>query len=149
MKIIYLGADHAGFALKEKIKKWLKTKKILFEDCGNVKLDKNDDYPVFGQRVAKKVAKHKNSVGILVCGSGQGVCIVANKINGIRAALAEHIKDAYLARKDDDCNIICLQGRGTSADRAKKIVQAFLETEFSTKSRYQRRINEIRELERR
>ena len=146
MKKIYLGADHAGFALKEKIKKWLTQKKISFVDLGDTTLKPKDDYPDYAVKVAKKVVKSK-SKGILICGSGQGVCIVANKIKGIRAALAEHIKDAYLARKDDDCNVLCLQGRGTNFNKAQKIVQTFLETNFSTISRYKRRINKIKKLE--
>ena len=146
MKKIYLGADHAGFALKEKIKKWLTQKKISFVDLGDTTLKPKDDYPDYAVKVAKKVVKSK-SKGILICGSGQGVCIVANKIKGIRAALAEHIKDAYLARKDDDCNVLCLQGRGTNFNKVQKIVQTFLETNFSTISRYKRRINKIKKLE--
>lgn len=146
MKPIYLGADHAGFELKEKIKKWLTRKKFSAIDLGDKKLRPKDDYPDYAVKVARKVVKSE-SKGILICGSGQGVCIVANKVKGIRAALAEHIKDAYLARKDDDCNILCLQGRGTNSNKAKRIVQTFLETEFSTVGRYKRRINKIKRLE--
>src|SRR3989338_5792816 len=129
MKKIYLGADHAGFALKEKIKKWLTQKKISFVDLGDTTLKPKDDYPDYAVKVAKKVVKSK-SKGILICGSGQGVCIVANKIKGIRAALAEHIKDAYLARKDDDCNLLCLPGRTMNIKTAQKVVKTFLETKF-------------------
>ena len=93
------------------------------------------------------MAKNKNSFGILICGSGQGVCIVANKVKGIRAALAEDTRDAYLARRDDNCNIICLQGRYTNLDKAKIIVKMFLETKFKALKRYKRRINEIKKLE--
>ncbi len=143
---IYLGADHAGFALKEKLKRWLDRKNIPYEDCGALILAPHDDYPDYAAKVARKVVQSK-AKGILICGSGQGVCIVANKIKGIRAALAEHIKDAYLARKDDDCNIICLQGRGTGADKAQKIVHTFLETKFSAFSRFKRRVNKVKKLE--
>lgn len=144
---IYIGADHAGFKLKERLKLHLKRKyKII--DLSNKKYNKNDDYPIFAARVAKKVAKDKNAKGILICGSGQGVCIAANKIKGIRAALAEHVQDAFLARKDDDCNVICLQGRFTTFDKTKKIANKFLATEFSEAKRYKRRVNEIKRLER-
>lgn len=144
---IYIGNDHAGFELKEKLKTFLKKYETV--DLGNKKYDKNDDYPIFAARVALKVAKEKNSKGILICGSGEGVCIVANKIKGIRAAVAEHIKDAYLARKDDDINVLCLSGRTTSLKKSKKIIKKFLETEFNTKEeKYQRRIDEIKKLER-
>lgn len=145
---IYIGSDHAGFELKEKLKPYLKKLKYNFTDTGNIKFDKNDDYPIFAARLAIKVSKDKNSKGILVCGSGQGVCIVANKIKGIRATVAEHIKDATLARNDDDCNIICLPGRAISLDKAKKIVKKFLETEFGSAPRYKRRVNEIKKIER-
>lgn len=144
---VYIGADHAGFDAKEKIKPYLIKLKYKTIDLGNKKYNKNDDYPVYSYKVAKAVSKDKNSRGILICGSGQGVCIVANKVKGIRAALAEKIKDAYMSRKDDDCNIICLQGRYTSIEKAKKITKKFLETEFSAIKRYKRRINEINKIE--
>ncbi len=144
---IYIGSDHAGFELKNKLKIFFKKYKTI--DLGNKKYDKNDDYPIFAARVALKVASEKNSKGILVCGSGEGVCITANKIKGIRAAVAEHVKDAYLARKDDDVNVLCLAGRTTNLEKAKKIIKKFLETEFNTKEeKYQRRINQIKKLER-
>lgn len=146
---IYIGADHAGFSLKERLKPYLKKRlKYKVTDLGNKKLNKNDDYPIFAARVGKKVAKDKNSFGVLICGSGQGVCIAANKIKGIRAALAEHIEDSVLARKDDNCNVVCLQGRFISFNKARKIVKAFLKTKFKTEKKYKRRINEIKRLER-
>lgn len=143
---IYIGADHAGFKLKENLKSFFRRNyKII--DCGNKRYDKDDDYPVYAARVARKVARDKNSFGILICGSGQGVCIAANKIKGIRAALAEHVKDAYLARKDDNCNVLCLQGRGTNHSKTKKIVRKFLDTKFKKEAKYRRRIFEIKKLE--
>lgn len=126
----------------------MKKSKYRVIDLGNKKLNNNDDYPVFGFRVAKKVSKDKNSMGVLICGSGQGVCIVANKVKGIRAALAEHKQDAILARRDDDCNVVCLQGRFTTFDKAKNIAKAFLKTEFKTIKKYKRRVNEIKKIER-
>ncbi|MBS3123274.1 RpiB/LacA/LacB family sugar-phosphate isomerase [Candidatus Woesearchaeota archaeon] len=146
VKKIYIGADHAGFELKEKLKNYLK-KKYNIIDLGNKKLEVNDDYPVFGRRVALKVAKDKKSLGILICGSGAGVCIAANKIKSIRAAVAEHIKDAFLARKDDDVNVLCLGGRNTKFQSAKKIVDKFLETKFEAVKKRIRRLNEIKKLE--
>ncbi len=145
---VYIGADHAGFDLKERLKPYLKKSKRKVIDCGNKKLNKNDDYPIFASRVGRKVSKDKNSFGVLICGSGQGVCIAANKIKGIRAALAEHVQDAVSARKEDNCNIICLQGRFTSFDKAKNIVKAFLKTDFKEEKRYKRRVNEIKRIER-
>ncbi len=143
---IYTGADHAGFKLKEKLKIILSRKHDVI-DLGSKKYNKNDDYPVYAAKVAKIVAKNKNSFGILICGSGQGVSIAANKVKGIRAALAENERDAYLARKDDNCNIICLQGRYTSIKKAEKIIKKFLITDFKALKKYKRRINEIKKLE--
>ena len=146
VKKIYLGADHAGFRLKEEIKTFLAKKKISFEDLGNYKLDKKDDYPIYAARVAKKVAKEKSS-GILICGSGQGVAIAANKMKGIRAVVAENVRDAFLARRDDDANVLALQGRYIKRKKAEAIIKKFVETKFAQKERYKRRIKEIKRLE--
>lgn len=143
---VYLGADHGGFKLKEKLKSFL-AKDYKVVDLGAKKYVKTDDYPIYAAKVGRKVAKYKDSLGILICASGQGVCVAANKVKGVRAALAEHIKDAYTARNDDDCNIICLQGKCVSLDKAKKIVIKFLDTEFGKAKRYKRRVNEIKRLE--
>src|SRR3989344_4242475 len=140
---INIGADHAGFELKEKLKAYL-TKNYSVYDLGNLIYDKNDDYPKYASKVAKAVAKNKNSFGILICGSGQGVCIAANKIKGIRAALAENIRDAKLSRKDDDANILCLQGRVLNFHNAKNIINGFLKAKFSNANKYKRRINQIK-----
>ena len=139
---IYIGADHAGFNLKEKLKKSFK-----LTDLGNKVLDNDDDYPIFASKVAKAVSKDKKSLGILICGSGEGVCIAANKVKSIRAILAENVRDAYLSRKDDDANILCLQGRYTTQEKAKKIVNKFLETKFAKLKKYTRRIKQITRLE--
>ncbi len=144
---IFLGADHAGFELKKGILSYLYSKGYYVIDLGNKKYEPEDDYPIFGTRVAKEVAKEKSSMGILICGSGQGMAIVANKINGIRAILAEHIKDAYLARKDDDANILCLEGRTIKLEKAIKIVKKFTQTKFENIPRRVRRLNEIKKLE--
>lgn len=145
---IYLGADHAGFLLKEVLKPYLKKLGYTVVDCGNTILDRNDDYPLFGARVARRVARHPYSKGILICGSGQGVGIAANKIKGVRAAVAEHIIDAIQARADDNSNVLCLPGRLLKKEKAKKIVFTFLNTKFKTEQKYRRRLREITELER-
>ncbi len=142
---IYIGSDHAGFKLKEKLKPFLIKYKV--QDLGNLIYNKNDDYPVYGLKVAKAVSKNKNSIGILVCGSGQGVAIAANKVKGIRAAVAENVRDAFLAKNDDNVNVICLPGRYTKLILAKKIINKFLETKFSKAKRFTRRVNEIKKIE--
>ena len=137
---VFLGADHAGFQLKEEVKPFLR--KYDLKDLGAFTLIKDDDYPVYAKKVAKEVVKEKGC-GILICGSGQGVCIAANKVKGIRAIVAENERDAFLGRKDDDTNVLCLQGRYTSLEKAKVIIKTFLETKFANKKRYKRRIKEL------
>ena len=150
---IYLGADHAGFELKEKIKVWLSTQKLAVDDCGNSVLDKNDDYPDFAEKVALKVIKN-NGKGILFCGSAEGVCIAANKVRGIRAVNPHNLVQAERARLHEDANILCLAGGGTlqpmpgvSLARAKKVITLFLETPFSGAARHIRRLAKIKKLE--
>lgn len=146
IKPIYLGADHAGFALKEKIKKWFTKQKIPFKDLGDLKLKPTDDYPDYAAKVARAVVKHKSS-GILLCGSAQGVCIAANKIKGIRAVAPFDPNEAVLSRKHEDANIICLSGWFFTLMKAKKMVGLFLNTPFSGEARHVRRINKIKKLE--
>lgn len=145
--MIFLGSDHRGFKLKEKIKKYLRDLSFQFEDLGNKIFDPDDDYPDFAFLVAKKVASNKNNRGILICGSGEGMAIVANKIKGIRAATAFDQKQARDLRKKNDINILCLAADWTKEDLAKKIIKVFLETKFSQIPRHQRRINKIKQFE--
>lgn len=145
--MIYLGADHAGFKLKEQIKKCLQTQKIKFIDLGNFKLEKNDDYPVFGYNVAKAVAKNPQNRGILICGSSFGVCIVANKVRGIRAVSICNIKDAKLSREHNDANVLCLSGWDLKFEGAKKIINIWLKTKFSKAQRHLRRLKIIKRYE--
>lgn len=152
-KKIYLGADHAGFRLKEKIKSWLKVEKITFEDLGNLVYDKNDDYPDFAERVGRKVVKDKTK-GILLCGSAEGICIAANKIKGVRAVNPQNILQAKLSRADNDANILCLAGGGMLKPipgiplaKAKEMILTFLRTPFSREQRHVRRLNKIKRLE--
>ena len=143
---IYLGTDHAGFKLKEKIKRWLDAQNIAYEDLGNTIYDKKDDYPIYAERVAHAVAKGK-SLGILVCGSAQGVSIAANKVPKIRAVVPFSVKEAKLSREHEDANIICLSGWFFTLMRAKKMLELFLNTPFSGEKRHVRRINKIKKLE--
>ncbi|MEA3272071.1 MAG: RpiB/LacA/LacB family sugar-phosphate isomerase, partial [Patescibacteria group bacterium] len=116
---IFLGADHAGFKLKEQIKKYLEKSGHKVLDEGALKYNKKDDYPDFAAKVAKKV-KGDNS-GVLVCGSSHGVCIAANKFKGVRAVAVSNTKDAKLTRQHNDANVLCLSGWDLSLSRAKKI----------------------------
>jgi len=153
--MIYLGADHAGFKLKEQIKKYLASKKIKYlaskkievRDLGNFKYEKLDDYPNYAFKVAKKVSQTK-SQGILVCGSGVGVCIAANKVKGIRAAQIINIKMAKQSREHDNTNILCFGQNFINFPQAKKIIDVWLNTKQSKDLRHKRRLNIIKKMER-
>ena len=119
--MIIIGADHAGFKLKEHIKKFLEKKGYSYVDMGAYKYNKDDDYPDFAKKVAVQVVKEK-AKGILICGSGIGVCIAANKVKKIRAVLAHNIRSAKASRIDGNTNILCLGGRVTKKDLAHKII---------------------------
>lgn len=142
--VIALGADHAGYLLKEKIKKYLSDKKLEFKDYGTFKLD-SCDYPEFGYKVSQAVATQEANVGILVCGTGIGMCITANKIKGIRAALATDVETAQLSRLHNDANVLCLSGRKLEEDVAMKIVETWLNTSFEG-GRHEGRLNLITQL---
>ena len=146
MKEIYLGSDHAGFKLKEKVKQWLDKNNLAYEDLGNTIYDPLDDYPDYAAKVAKAVVKNK-SLGILACGSAQGVCIAANKVKGARAAIPHSLKEARLARAHDDVNIICLSGWFHHYHRVMKMIEIFLTTPFSNEPKRIRRLNKILRLE--
>ncbi len=146
-KKIYLGSDHAGFELKEKLKKWLEKKKISFVDLGNQSLDPLDDYPDYAAKVAKKVVKNR-SLGILICGSAQGMCIAANKIKGARAVVPFSLKEARLSKEHNQANILCLSGWFAHIHKAKKMIETFLTTSFSAEPRHVRRVNKIKQIER-
>jgi len=146
INMIYLGADHGGFSFKEKIKEFLKELKVEFEDLGNLKFEGEDDFVDYAAAVAKKVVE-TGERGILFCTSGLGMCIVANKIKGIRAVPVTSKKSAQQSREHLDANILCLGEHVISFRDAKKIIKVWLETDFFNKDRYVRRLNKIKELE--
>lgn len=146
--IIYIGADHRGFKLKEYLKQFLKNSGYEVVDIGNDKYDTNDDYPDFAVLVAKRVAQDAaNFRGILICGSGAGVDITANKFKSIRSGLAINAEQAKKIRSDDDTNILSLAADFTSEEEAKKILDIWLKTPFSGEEKHQRRIEKIKEIE--
>lgn len=144
---IYLGADHRGFELKEKVAKWLFEMGYEFLDIGAQFLDPKDDYPKYASEVASLVAENKGSRGILLCGSGVGADVVASKFDGVRAAIGKSPAQVKAGRNDDDMNVLVLAADYTNEDEAKEMVKMFLETKFSGKSRYRRRLKEISKLE--
>lgn len=140
--IIYLGADHAGFALKEKIKQALVKQGETICDLSLV-FQEGDDYPEHAKRVSKEITKNRNAKGLLFCGSGVGMIIAANRIKGARAFDAHDEQEVKLARQDNDANIMALSGWRTSSSKAMKLIRLFLETPFSKAARHQRRITQL------
>lgn len=136
-----LGSDHAGFQYKEKIKAYLNQKGYQFHDFGTFS-EESADYPDFAHPVASAVETGKNSLGILVCGSGNGVCMTANKHAGIRAALCWNEELATLARSHNNANVICLPARFISEEQALAIIAAFLNATFEG-GRHERRVKKI------
>ncbi len=146
--LIYIGSDHKGFELKESIKKFLENEGYEVVDVGNDHYDENDDYPDFAQLVAKEIGQNSTERrGILICGSGVGVDIVANKFNGVRSALAANPDQALASRHDDDTNVLSLAADFTGQDQAEKIVGAWLATPFSGEENHKRRLEKINQME--
>lgn len=147
MKTLYLGADHAGFSLKQSLREHFEAQGYIVDDLGAAFLDPNDDYPQYAMAVAQAVRKHVGSIGILACGNAEGVCIVANKFQGIRAGIGYSKAAAQTMRNDDNVNILCLPGRLPTSDDPLAIAEAFLTTPFSQAERHQRRLAQIDDLE--
>jgi ribose 5-phosphate isomerase B len=145
--IVCLGSDHRGFHLKEKIAKWLFNWGYKYEDIGAQRLDPKDDYTKYASDVASLVVENKNSLGILLCGSGVGVDVAANKFDGVRAGIGIDPKQVKQARSDDNMNILVIAADHTSEDAAKEMVKTFLETKFDEKARHKRRLEDIRRIE--
>jgi len=144
MKII-IGSDHAGYKLKEEIKKYVSSLGYEVEDKGTDS-EESTDYPIYAEKVGKEINKC-NSEGILICGTGLGMCMAANKVKGVRAALAYNEDAAKMAKEHNNANVLCLGAREFKLEDAKKITKKFLETKFSKGERHQRRIDEIMDLE--
>jgi len=139
-----IGADHAGYYLKEQIKEFLKSKNIDFKDYGTFKIE-SCDYPEYAYKVGQAVANGDADLGILICGTGIGMSITANKIKGIRAALVYDEQTAKLSRQHNDANVLCMGGRLTPEEEAKKIVDVWLNTSFEG-GRHEKRIKLISQL---
>jgi ribose 5-phosphate isomerase B len=150
---IYIGADHGAFKLKEILREYLSSKKacprqgsrIEIIDCGTFS-EESVDYPDIAKLVSEKVLKDKNSFGILMCGTGIGISMSANKIKGIRAALCANEYMARMARLHNDANVLCIGGRVIGDELAKSIVDAFMVTDFSFEERHKKRIEKINQI---
>ena len=157
--MIYLGSDHGGFDLKEKIKRWLTLWEYAWEDMGNTYYDQEDDYPQFAFAVAEKIVEEEEKgkkfpvpwkdrpKGIVCCRSSAGIVIAANKVIGARAAVSNSVRSAKHNRSHNDVNILALSGDWLEDYQAKKVIKVWLETEFSGEERHVRRLKQIEEYE--
>lgn len=136
---VYIGSDHAGYNLKEELKKYLNEKGYKYVDLGTFSTD-SIDYPDITREVCEKVVEEKNSLGVLICGTGVGMMMAANKRAGIRAAVCTHEIMAKMARLHNDANVLCLGSRLVGTELAKHILDTFLETPFENDDRHKRRI---------
>jgi ribose 5-phosphate isomerase B len=140
IKKVYIASDHAGYPLKELIiKEFLSKESINFQDLGT-NSEKSVDYPKFAKKLCKKI--NKTSMGILICGSGIGVSISANRHNHIRASLCHNVNSAKMTRKHNDSNVICLQGRPFVKNKIFAMLNAYFDTEFE-EGRHKRRVEQL------
>ena len=148
--LIYIGADHRGFQLKETLKTYLKGSGYEVVDVGNDQYVAGDDYPDFAALAARKVSLDpENSRGVLICGSGVGVDVAANKFKNVRSALVMNSGQASASRNDDNTNVLSLAADYLNEEEAQKIISTWLKTSFSGEERHARRLKKIEDLEQR
>lgn len=141
---IYIASDHKGFNLKNQLAPWLSAEKHKVTDLGPIQYTADDDYPAYGIKVARAVAEQPDMRrGIVICGSGAGMAVVANKVKGIRAALLHDPEIAASAQHDDNINVIALGSDFITIDTAQAVILRWLTTRFSNVDRHKRRINQI------
>ena len=146
MKIV-IAADHAGFNLKAEVSLIIQNLGYQVEDLGAHAYDPNDDYPDFAELVGKAIADGTASRGIIVCGSGVGASVAANKISGVRAAICHDTYSAHQGVEHDDMNVLCLGGKIIGIELVNEILEAFLSAEFSGEERHLRRLDKVLKLE--
>lgn len=146
--IVALGTDHAGFPLKEPVAQLVRALGHEVLDCGAAVVLPDDDYPDYAAAVARAIADGRAQRGVLLCGSGVGASVAANKVRGVRAALCHDTFSAHQGVEDDDMNVLCLGARVVAASLAGELVRAFLGAKFSGAERHRRRLAKIAELER-
>jgi ribose 5-phosphate isomerase B len=144
---VSIGCDHGGFDLKLVIAKWLKEKKFIVIELGNEVYNIDDDYPDYAEKVSRNVISGNSEKGIIICGSGVGACIAANKIKGARASVCHDTYSARQGVEHDNMNILCLGARVIGNELAKELISAFLGATFLNKSRYNKRLEKIKKLE--
>jgi len=149
-KIIYLGADHNGWKMKNELRVWLQGEGYEVKDVGPDALDEADDYPDYGFKVARAVAENSpEALGILLCGSGAGMAVAAGKVAGVRSALIHDPAVARSARQDDDINVLALGASFIDVQQAKEVIKAWLATDYLGKERHARRLDKIKDYEQR
>jgi len=139
---VYIGSDHGGFQLKESLKEVMKSSGTAFTDLGCFS-EESCDYPDIAREVCEKVSRDADSKGVLICGTGIGMSITANKYPGIRAAMCTNEYMAQMAREHNDAHIICMGGRITDNEMASKMLNVFLKTKFSGEERHKKRIEKM------
>ncbi|HET6669165.1 MAG TPA: ribose 5-phosphate isomerase B [Pyrinomonadaceae bacterium] len=144
---IALGADHGGFPLNERVIAELRTAGHEIIDFGTHDGSQPDDYPDYARQVGEAIQKGEADIGILICGSGVGAAVAANKLRGIRAALCGDTYSAHQSREHDDCNVLCVGARVVGVELALEIVRAFVVARFSGEERHRRRLRKIAEME--
>jgi ribose 5-phosphate isomerase B len=148
MKIrVALAADHGGFVLKTGLIPWLESRDYEILDLGSYIFDSEDDYPDYAENIADAIVSNKADRGILVCGSGVGAAVTANKIPGIRACICHDTYTAHQGVEHDNMNILCLGGRVIGIELAKELISAFLNARFDEQEKYKRRLRKIEALE--
>ena len=144
---VAVGADQAGFELKGDIVKWLESEGHQVNDIGAHELDPDDDYPDFAVAVAGSVLKGDSERGIVICGSGVGACITANKVKGIRACLCHDTYSARQGVEHDNRNVVCIGGRVIGIELTKVVLESFLNANFLPEPRFQRRLDKLNQVE--
>jgi ribose 5-phosphate isomerase B len=144
---VALAADHGGFVLKTSLIPWLEARDFEVIDLGAEIFNSSDDYPDFAEDIAEAIVSGKAERGILVCGSGVGAAIAANKVPGVRAGLCHDTYSAHQGVEHDDMNLLCLGGRVIGIELAKELVSAFLNARFDGAEKYRRRINKVISME--
>lgn len=146
MRVI-IGSDHRGYKLKEILHKWLKDKDHKVDDMGAYSYEKDDDYTLYAEKVALMVRDIPRSKGILLCGSGVGVDVTANKFDRVRASIGMNADQVKAGRKDDNMNVLVIAADYTKEEDAKHMIKVFLETKFDRKARHKRRLEEVKRIE--
>lgn len=142
---IFIGADHNGFHLRNSLIEYLRRAGYDVVDDGDQRLDPEDDFPVFATAVVKDILSSNDSDprGILICGSGQGMCMAANRHKGVRAALGYDLESIRSARNDDNANVLCLPAKLLEKDKVNVLVETFLNTPFAAAPRFARRLSQL------